>query len=90
MVGWPGPEDQLLVREGLLCLRCVVGNWVLDPRPWRDKVPHPPPPIVEGLLWRGKGAPGSAEVPVCVSCGNKDGPFACCLASPSLPLPPQK
>lgn len=26
VVSWPGPEDRLVIREGLLCLRCVVGN----------------------------------------------------------------
>lgn len=36
VVIWPGPEDPVLVREGPLFLRCVVGDWALDHRPWLD------------------------------------------------------
>lgn len=54
-----------LIRESLSFLGAwwVTGGVGLQALP-RQSAPPVPPAAVEGLLWRGKGAPGSAEAPV--------------------------
>lgn len=92
VVAWPGPEDPVLVREGPLFLRCVLGDCGCRTTGLGPTTTCPAPQrTVEGQLWRGEVAPGryrGARV------SHREGTrMALCvgpLASPSLPLPARR